>query len=171
MRKGVIFDLYQTLLDTSSLEKFRATRNWSKVYENIPNLICDPYIIEILSYLKINNILLGVVTNSPRPYFTKIVKNFGINVDMSICFHDVIYIKPNPEGYNKLIKKLMLEREFTIAVGDKPEDIMAAKGAKIMSIGYSMYCKDNESLISAKPDFIANDHIELRSILTKFFNL
>ena len=54
-QKGIIFDLDQTLVDTSAFEKLRQDRNWNAINERMDNLEVSPQILEL--YITLNNLI------------------------------------------------------------------------------------------------------------------
>jgi HAD superfamily hydrolase (TIGR01662 family) len=161
--KGIVFDLDQTLVDSSSADEFRKNQQWSKVMNAIDNFNFDVKLKEIINKLKVNGVKIGVITNSPAKYANKIIQTFSIHCDLIIGYHDVSKRKPDSEPFFKFLNNLELDPKECISVGDNDNDIIASKGANIITIGAKWYTKDYDFRIS--PDYIANTILDLKTIL------
>ena len=69
--EGVIFDLDQTLVDSSIAEAERKCRNWRGVYELIPKFKIYDGIFETIEFIKNQNIQICILTSSPSVYCEK----------------------------------------------------------------------------------------------------
>lgn len=160
---GVIFDLDQTIIDSSIAYEERKNKNWQNVYALIPKM--KPYygVIELIHKLLEYGIQVAVVTSSPRPYCEKILSFLGITGVITVCYHDTEKHKPDPEPILEAIRKMgNQEGKQIIAIGDEEKDIIAANSAGVLSVlaywgNYNSYlynkvrpnvfCKDEESLL------------------------
>ena len=50
MKKGIIFDLDQTLVDSNVAKPYRSAHNWSIVYSLIPKFILYTVIVSLLLF-------------------------------------------------------------------------------------------------------------------------
>jgi HAD superfamily hydrolase (TIGR01509 family) len=91
-----------------------------------------PSKIELLNFLKNNDIIIGCVTNSIKKTATEMLQKTGqFNyIDFLITNEDVKNNKPSPECYNFAIDKFFLNADKTICVEDSPKGIEAAKNSK-----------------------------------------
>lgn len=166
---GVIFDLDQTLVDSSIALSFRDRRNWQKVYSLIPKFKKYPGVDHILSWLTENEIPLCIVTNTPRTYCSRIVNNFGWDFDGMVCYHDTSLHKPNPEPILKALEILDIEPSHAISVGDQSRDIIASKRAGVTSVAAAWGSNEIESLLRVKPHYFCKSAKELKQIFLKKF--
>jgi HAD superfamily hydrolase (TIGR01509 family) len=92
--------------------------------------------IELLSYLKQNNILIGCVTNSIRETATEMLNRTGQLhfFDLLVSNEDVSRNKPYPDCYIYAIEKLKVNPSEVICVEDSDKGSMAAinSGAKYL---------------------------------------
>jgi HAD superfamily hydrolase (TIGR01509 family) len=150
--KGVIFDLDQTIIDSSISEYYRNNRKWSKVYELIPNFTVYNEINEILIDLRVRDFKIAIVTTSPSTYTDKVLNHFNIECDFRVCYHDAARIKPYPDQYNKVVENLQLHRDKTYTLGDRAIDIQAAHNANIISCACYWGTKEKNLLDNSQPN-------------------
>lgn len=165
----MIFDLDQTLLDTSSVAHLRDAKNWAKIYELIPQLTAFEGIDTIMEFLYENDISIVIVTTSPPPYCSKIVKHCGWKITGQITYYDVNRRKPDPEAFLKAVKDYDLDIKKTISAGDRDIDIKASHAADIPSIACTWASPDKNLLISTNPTYTANSVNELFELIRLFF--
>lgn len=89
--------------------------------------------IELLSYLRQNDIKIACVTNSIRETAHAMLKYTGQYdyIDIVVTNEDVINNKPNPECYNYAIQKLDVDPNMSICVEDSPTGIKAAQDSVV----------------------------------------
>ncbi len=90
---------------------------------------------EVLKKLKQLGFKLGVVTNKARKSTDKCLKMTKLDrfFDVVIGFDDVSEGKPSPEGLNKAMNLLNVNKESTLYVGDNVIDDLCAKNAGVDS--------------------------------------
>ena len=152
--KGFILDLDQTLVDSQSIEYLRRSRKWSLVYQNIPKISAYDGINELLLMIKDNDIKISIVTSSPSSYVRRIVQHFGWEFDAMVCYHDTTSHKPHPAPLIEAALRLKIAEKDCWAVGDHPNDVIAAKRAGMYSIGALWGSFFKEALMSEKPDLL-----------------
>ena len=156
MVKHVIFDLDQTMVDSSIAQVYRDSRDWKQVYSKIPEMILYEGINELLHYLESENIDYSVLTSSPKTYCEKVLKHFRIKPVLIVSYHDVTYKKPHPEGIIRIIEKLSVQvKKEVIHIGDLEKDTVASHRAGVLSIGAYWGARDKQGLVSSKPTYIA----------------
>lgn len=166
-RKNIIFDLDQTLVDTSVLESYRCTRNWKSAYNNIPQCRIYSGMVEVFQYIRDNSIKVCIVSSSPKSYVERIVNHFNIPVDYIVGYHDTHYKKPHPEPMEKSIALLNCEHTSVISFGDRAIDILAARNIGIKAIGCAWDTREEILLKNSKPDAIIHSPSEIVDLLTK----
>ena len=94
--------------------------------------------VELISWLKNNNIKVACFTNSIRKTTEIMLNKTGIlpELDMLVTNQDVERPKPDPEGYNKIINHFNFRPQDVIIVEDSPKGIQAANatGCKVMKV-------------------------------------
>jgi HAD superfamily hydrolase (TIGR01549 family) len=129
-----LFDLDQTLVLTSKIEKMRQKREWSKIYYSFNKTNLPPGTHQFL--LDISQIgQMGVVTLSPKSYAEKLLAYHQINIPIIVAYHDVKHIKPNPECILMATEKMQVPLKRCIYIGDRTDDILCAEAAGIISLG------------------------------------
>ncbi len=161
----VIFDLDQTLVDSSSLELDRKERNWSKVYSKLDQLKPYPNIHNVIETLCFRGYKIGVVSNSPKLYCTKLITAMGIKVDYVVGYHCTALKKPMPDPIFFCINQLGSGFDNIFGIGDNKNDIISYKNANIKSIGCLWGNSDNSKLYSSNPDYLISDPLKILEIL------
>ena len=125
-----------------------------------------------LSFLRKNNVKIGMFTNSSRSEIKiifhgreEILEYFEENI---IAKDDVKHRKPDPEGIIKLMNKWGLSPQNVIIFGDYASDIQAGKGAGITTVGVLSGVGDLEHFKKCNADYIIQD---ISEIPLKFPNL
>lgn len=165
---GVIFDLDQTIIDSSIAYEYRKNRNWTKVYTLIPKMKPYEKVVELIKILISQGTEVAVVTSSPRTYCEKILAHLGIFDVITVCYHDTDRHKPNPDPYLLAISKMKNQKGKCISVvGDEEADIIAAKavkGANIISIlAYWNNCMEYYNS-KVQPDILCRDEMCLMKL-------
>ena len=84
MKKGIIFDLDQTLVDSSIAEPYRG-KNWGKVNELIPSFILYDGFEAVFDFIRINEIKVAVVSTAVSNYVNNVLNHFSIPHDVIIA--------------------------------------------------------------------------------------
>ena len=74
MKKGVIFDLDQTLVDSSIAEAYRG-KNWAKVNELIPQFVFYDGFKQVLDFIKLNDIKIAIVSTAVSNYVYRVLNH------------------------------------------------------------------------------------------------
>ncbi len=97
-----------------------------------------PFVIEMLNFLRKNNIKIALVTSKGREatdFALKLTKLDGL-FDFVICADEVKNVKPDPEGVLLALNYLNIDnKDEVIYVGDSTYDYLTAKNAGI-KFGY-----------------------------------
>jgi len=148
MRKLVLFDLDQTLVDSRAALPMRRRRQWSAVYAMIPDFSLYSGIKMLWNHFESADHLTGVVTSSPRPYCKRVIDHFSISVDVMVCYHDTWQHKPDPSPLLRAMSLTCTGPEKTLYVGDTHGDMRAATAAGVLGIG-ALWGSDHESKLQA----------------------
>ncbi|MFX0173293.1 MAG: HAD family hydrolase [Candidatus Hodarchaeota archaeon] len=135
-------DFTQTILARSNTEILKSLiQNYSPGYQSLEeeivktnefleehfltNMVSEiklfPEVLSILEFLKTQELLLAIVTNSPKRIVSKIlgdILNLDTYFDSVITIDDVVKGKPNPEMLVKTLRTLNLLAQEVIFIGD-----------------------------------------------------
>ena len=135
---GILFDLDQTLVNTSSIEDLRQKHLWNDVFQSFPKTSLPPCTLEFINTLReIKNFHLGVVTMSPRSYAEKLLAYHKLPLPVLVGWHDAPFKKPDPTQIRKAAEILGIPLQRTIHIGDDIIDILAASRAGVSPIAIS----------------------------------
>lgn len=165
MKKGIIFDLDQTLVNSSIAESYRKNRDWQKVYSSIPLFKLYDGFHDAFSFIKDRKIKVCIVSNSPRPYIQKVINHFSIPCDDIVGYHDVKKRKPDPEAMNKALANLNLDKKDVISFGDQVNDIIASNLAGIESVACLWGVTEPISFSNNKPTYVLKSPREIVQLL------
>ncbi len=138
---AIIFDLDETLLDTSMLRQDRAHRRWRELAARLDEV--QPYsddksraqAVDLPARVKDMDFQVGVLTHSPRWYAQRLLSAFDIPYDALITGSDGYAPKPDPSSLRAIADELGVAVEDCIMVGDDAADIGAAQNAGALGIG------------------------------------
>ncbi len=150
----LILDLDQTLIDSQCIEYLRRSRQWSLVYRKIPTILAYEGIDEIISLSKDKGVKISIVSSSPSSYVHRVVRHFGWEFDVMVCYHDTTLHKPHPAPFIEAAHRLKIAERECWAVGDHPNDIIASRRAGMCSVGALWGSLDKEALKMENPDKI-----------------
>jgi HAD superfamily hydrolase (TIGR01549 family) len=138
---AIIFDLDETLLDTSMLREDRRHGRWGQLAARLDEV--QPYsddksrlqAADLPAQVKDMGLQIGVLTHSPRWYAERLLSAFDISCDALITGSDRYAPKPDPSSLLAIADDLGVPIEDCIMVGDDVADIRAAQNAGTLSIG------------------------------------
>ena len=105
---GFLFDLDQTLIDSSTALTLRKSRSWPQVYALIRGFKCYDGVAELLALLTEREVPHGIVTSSPAPYCLKVIEHHQLRITKPVCYHDTADHKPHSAPIAKGIERLGL---------------------------------------------------------------
>ena len=102
---------------------------------HVPHMKLYAGVHESLEKLKENNIILTLVSSSPRRLLEEVLELTDLAKFFSVIsgFDDIMKHKPDPEPFLNIIEIAKLNPKTTIIIGDSPHDITAAKAAGVDS--------------------------------------
>jgi phosphoglycolate phosphatase-like HAD superfamily hydrolase len=162
--QAIIFDLDDTLINTTKIFHFRSRGNWRRCYENFHQTKCN-FDLEFFTFLKKHNIKVGIVTMSPRLYARQLLSYHNISYDSLVAYHDCTLKKPNPEPMIICAKELEIAPYKILAVGDSGIDIEAANRAFMMSIAVPWGEATSNQLENFNPNKIIQSSKDLKEII------
>lgn len=166
---GIIFDLDQTLIDSNRAKRLRDMRLWKEVYTVIPKLPAYSGINQLLADLHSHSIPVAIVTAAPESYCFRVIAHNAWPVSHYVCWHDTKFHKPHPEPFLKACELMRVSAKNVMAVGDDPNDIIAARRAGMMSVAALWGCNDSKRLTYERPDHICKDVNALRCVIETCF--
>jgi len=128
-----------------------------------------PGVDDLLKDLSSQNYKLFVATSKPTAYSKQILKHFNLNK----YFVDIIGSNLDNSRTDKteiisyVITLHSLHTSQCIMVGDRKHDIIGAKNNLMKTIGVTYGYGSFQELSDCKPDFIANDCAEIKSVISK----
>jgi HAD superfamily hydrolase (TIGR01549 family) len=161
MSKYIVFDLDQTLVDTSRAADARKSRNWQQVYSLIPSFILYNGMADVFAHIRNNQLKICIVTTSPGTYAKKVLQYFNIPYDHLVDYFAVSFRKPHPESFLKAQSLLGCECNAMLSFGDRVIDIEASKAAGIKSVACTWGSDEVEALKSSGADFTINHPSEI----------
>jgi beta-phosphoglucomutase-like phosphatase (HAD superfamily) len=125
---------------------------------------------EIFSYLSEKNIRIGVVSSTHEKFMEgKLLplKKSGLHekIGALVSIEDAPKMKPEPDPLLECARRLGVETEKCIYIGDSQEDIIAGKRARMMTIGVLTGLDDYDTLNREEPCMIMSSVYELKSAL------
>lgn len=162
--KAAIFDLDDTLVDSSSLRHFRDNKDWDSVRAHLPSVRSFDGAADFLRDLKARNCKVGLVTSSPKWYAQYLVNQHSLSVDAIVAHGDYTYGKPGAEPIRKALAALNVRNTQALAIGDRCVDTAAARGAEVKAIAASWSAANLRELYLSYPEYIARSIPEARLI-------
>ena len=123
---------------------------------------------EVLINLNKNKKNWGIVTNKPRKFAERIVKEkFSfISPDFLICPDDVGERKPSPKGLELACKLTDVSSKHSIYIGDHQIDITSGKSANMKTAAAAYgYIPKGDSVTNWDADFIIDHPLEINKII------
>ncbi len=128
-----------------------------------------PYdgIIELLEYLKKNNVICAVLSNKPHAQaIENIEQYFGKNIFSYILGQrDGIQSKPDPAGLFEILNKSGLDHEHALYIGDTQVDIQTGQSANVDTVAVTWGYRNELELKLCKPTYLVNVPKEIKSYL------
>ena len=123
---------------------------------------------QLLDYLLSVHIKVGVVTNKHSRYVNKIIQGLGIEQDLScvVTGDMVLNAKPASDSLIKAAEIIQCPTDNIIYVGDDERDIIAGKGAGMITVAANfgfINVEINEN--SWEADLIIDNPLSLRKYL------
>lgn len=126
-----------------------------------------PGVLDILEYYA-GKKKLALATFKLRSATIKILTELKVlsYFDVIVTADDVQRPKPDPECVNYLLEALHTGRDDAIMVGDTSTDILTGKNAGIATCAVTYGIGTLEELKGCEPDFIVDNIVELKRIVT-----
>ena len=147
-------DLFEDL-DLSESELSNAVKlfryNLSRIKLSKDDLFSG--VLDILELLTQKGIKLGVATNKPTALAIQSLSDSGIhNYFDFVVGADNHPPKPDPAIILKCLDLMLIEPDEAVMIGDRIEDVLAAKAAKVLPIGIAQGAHSEEHLMNSGAD-------------------
>ncbi|HEY3342272.1 MAG TPA: HAD family hydrolase, partial [Anaerolineae bacterium] len=121
-----------------------------------------PGAVELLDFLRSNNILHGIATSGNRPAINASLEALGVG-DETIVINrdDVLRAKPEPDLFLACQQRLGVLPEDCYVIGDAVWDLLAARRAGMLSIGLLSGGYGEDELSRAGAFRVYRDALEL----------
>jgi phosphoglycolate phosphatase-like HAD superfamily hydrolase len=171
MYKGIIFDLDQTIIDSTIAEVLRKQRVWNKVYPLIPSFKLYQGFGDVFSFILTNKIRCCIVTTSPGTYANRVISHFRIPCEFVLDYFSTTNKKPHPDPMAKALELFKLKNQEVISFGDRAMDIYSSNSASIKSVACTWGTNEKDALFNAHPSLIINHPSEIIPIIKNLKSL
>jgi HAD superfamily hydrolase (TIGR01509 family) len=165
MIKGLIFDLDQTMIDSTVAENLRHQRNWSEVYKLIPSFKLYDGMNDVIAFIRFNHLRACVVTTSPSVYANKVIAYFNFPIEFTIDYFATTRKKPFPDPMNLAAERFNLDKSELISFGDRAIDIQSSNAAGIKSVACTWGTKESNLLLNSGPSIVISSPLEIRELI------
>jgi phosphoglycolate phosphatase len=127
-----------------------------------------PGVMEVLQSLSATGKTLALLSNKRQSLSEKVLRVMGISGFFAAVRGggSELALKPSPEPLAALMGELGREAGRTLMVGDKPADILSARGAGALVAAVTYGYGDPAALRAAAPDFLLADLRELLALVS-----
>ncbi|MCO4785467.1 phosphoglycolate phosphatase [Marinomonas atlantica] len=134
--------------------------------------VCDksklyPNVKDTLLALKAQGYRLGIITNKPEKFVAPMLDGLGLAgiFELILGGDSLAERKPHPLPLFTACKWFEVSADQCVMIGDSKNDILAAKAAKMDSIGLTYGYNYDEDLAIHQPNHLFSDFNELLSVL------
>ncbi|SHN45413.1 HAD family hydrolase [Chitinophaga sp. CF418] len=166
---GLIFDLDQTLIDSSPAEPHRG-KNWKIACSKIGQFTLYPGIIEAVQQFNQRGIKICIVTTSVSYYCEQVLDFWKLPYDFKVCYHDTDRRKPAPDPILKALDFLKYPAQKVLSFGDRDIDIIASNRANVLSVACMWGSADVVALKSARPTYSISSAEEMVRLVNQFWS-
>jgi len=125
--------------------------------------------IELLQMLNKKEIKLGIISGNSSNVIIDFMNNKNnkgkVKFDYILTTDGENIGKTKADLIKELLKKWKIKSDDCMYVGDHPNDIIAAKAAKVIAVGVPTGLNDKAELKSYSPDIIINNLDELKKFI------
>ena len=127
-----------------------------------------PYVNVSLKVLKAQGYRLAIVTNKPHEFIAPILTALELDnlFEITLGGDSLSKRKPDPLPLLHICKELNVNVEECLMVGDSKNDILAAKAAKMESIGLTYGYNYGEDIGLHKPEAVFDDFSDIVATLS-----
>ncbi len=126
-----------------------------------------PGVESVLEQLQQAGYPMAIVTNKPYEFTIPLLKAFNIDKYFSIVLggDSLAKMKPDPLPLQHILHEWQLQTEQLLMVGDSKNDILAAKAAKLASVGLTYGYNYGEDIGLSGPDAVCEQFSEITALL------
>jgi HAD superfamily hydrolase (TIGR01509 family) len=125
-----------------------------------------PGAVKLLKFLRQNKITHGIATSNQRPHMNSSLDALGVTKDTVVVERgDVARAKPEPDLFLECQERLGVQANDCYVIGDAVWDLMAARGAGMLSIGLLSGGYGEDELIRAGAFRVFRDTADLHNYL------
>lgn len=142
-RIGAIYDVY----DQDALTRWRLR----------------PAVKDFLHALEARGIRIAVVSNVGGEVLAKALSGFALAGLFETCVsrHDVTHPKPSPEGIDLALRRMNVQKDRALFIGDSLDDVQAARNAQLKVLIITNGENLTEEILAARPDGLFESYQEL----------
>ncbi len=142
------------------------TRHGEIFRELLPERRPLPGAVELLADLRRRGVTHGIATSGRRPEIDESLEALGVADDLVVIERgDVARAKPEPDLFLACAAALGVEQDDCYVVGDAVWDLLAARRARMLSIGLMSGGYGSDELLTAGAFRVYNDAAELHESL------
>lgn len=160
-----IFDHYQ--IDQDLFDDFMS--QYYEVYktESTRNTDIYPGIKSLVSKLKEFGVTVNVLSNKPHVQVQTIMPYYFPDMPFDFMYgkRQGIDPKPNPTLLFEMMRKLGVDKDQVLYVGDTKTDIETAINANVQSVGVLWGFREEKELVEAGASYIVSDPLEILDIV------
>lgn len=134
MARGILFDLDDTLVDTSALRELRTKRLWKDAVRRLDETEMFAGVADMLGTCSNGGIPWAVITTSVSHYAGRVLTHHALVPTTLVAYHDA-RPKPHPAGVLLALQRLGLGPKDVVGVGDSETDLLAYRAAGVVAIG------------------------------------
>lgn len=122
------------------------------------------------SLRELSSLRLALCTNKPRVTTLAVLTGLGIldTFEIVVAGNDLPRAKPDPLPLQHIAEQLGVAPARLVMVGDGAQDMLAARGANVRSVGLRDGIQPIERLLAAKPDVLLESLDELPALITSW---
>jgi phosphoglycolate phosphatase len=152
---------YQRLIETFRSKLLKLIQEENSLY---------PGVLELLELISEKGLDICVATSKPQLLAEAVVLNSELNGKIAYTQGtDGFPPKPNPEVISRCLGKIGTSRG--VMIGDRAEDMQAAKSANIKAVGVTHTAHTSKQLYAAGADYVADNFINSKLLLGKIEEL
>lgn len=143
IKKTVGLSLKETFFELSGDNNFDKADRFCDYFKEksdivmVDNTVLLPGTLEVFKFLKDNDVKIGIVTTKFHYRINQILNKFHAEdyVDMIVGAEDVKIEKPNPQGLLYMLKRIDIDNQEALYIGDSLVDAETAECANVDFIG------------------------------------
>ncbi|ABE53564.1 phosphoglycolate phosphatase [Shewanella denitrificans OS217] len=126
-----------------------------------------PNVIETLTALTQAGFKLALVTNKPHKFTVPLLRAFGLIefFDLVLGGDSLAKMKPDPLPLAHVLATWQMQPDELLMIGDSKNDILAARAAKVSSIGLTYGYNYGEHISLSEPNAVCDDLAQISEYL------